>query len=273
MAKKLSKNDLNLIDQVKKQGNIPEHIAIIMDGNGRWAAGKNLPRAAGHKKGVETVRSMVQACTNLGVKYLTLYTFSTENWKRPQQEISMLMRLMVRSLKKETKELNQNNVRITTIGDTKSLPKIVQKELEFAKETTKGNNKLVLNLALSYSGRWEIIEAAKQIANDYANGVIKLDEINEDLISNKLTTAELPDPDLMIRSGGEHRISNFLIWQIAYSELYVSNVLWPNFTCGNLIEAIEDYQKRERRFGLISEQISDTKKKAEKAVKLTDQLA
>jgi len=273
LGKKLSGKDLELSKNVKITGNIPEHIAIIMDGNGRWAENKNLPRAAGHKKGVETVRIMVQSCISLGVKYLTLYTFSTENWKRPQREISMLMRLMVKSLRKETNELNANNVKITSIGDTQSLPKVVQKELTQAKEITKNNDQLVLNLALSYSGRWEIIEATKKIANDYAKGIIQLEQINEDLVSRCLTTAEMPDPDLLIRSGGERRISNFLIWQIAYSELYVSNVLWPDFKCENLIEAIEDYQKRERRFGLISEQISETDKKSEKAIKLSDQLA
>ncbi|PID61244.1 MAG: di-trans,poly-cis-decaprenylcistransferase [Ignavibacteriae bacterium] len=270
MPKVLSENDLVLINEIKSAGNIPEHIAIIMDGNGRWAELKNKPRAAGHKKGVETVRVMVQACINLGVKYLTLYTFSTENWKRPQKEISILMRLMVKSLRNETNELNENNVRITSIGNTESLPKIVQKELKQAKQVTKNNNKLVLNLAVSYSGRWEIIEAAKKIALQYSNKEISVDDINEELISKNLTTKEMPDPDLMIRSGGEKRISNFLIWQIAYAELYVSETLWPDFNCKNLIEAIEDYQKRERRFGLISKQISKSRKNNEN---LSDQLA
>lgn len=270
MSKKLSAKDLAHIEVVKAAGNIPKHIAIIMDGNGRWAKNKKLPRAAGHKRGVETVREMVQSCISLGVKYLTLYTFSTENWKRPQKEISMLMRLMVKSLQNETNELNQNNVQITTIGDTNSLPKIVQKELEQAKKITENNDKLVLNLALSYSGRWEIIEAVKKIAHDHASGLIKLEEINDQLVSNCLTTAGIPDPDLMIRSGGEHRISNFLIWQIAYSELFVNNVLWPDFKCEHLIEAIEDYQKRERRFGLISTQISGIYNKTEKEVNLSD---
>ncbi|MBK7104024.1 MAG: isoprenyl transferase [Ignavibacteriae bacterium] len=261
MSKSLSSKDLELIETVKKNGNIPKHIAIIMDGNGRWAENKRLPRAAGHKKGVETVRTMVQSCINLGVKYLTLYTFSTENWNRPQQEISTLMRLMVRSLKNETNELNKNNVKIIAIGDSKSLPNIVQNELAQAKLKTEKNDALVLNLALSYSGRWEIVEATKRIAKNFAEGKVGFEDINEELISQNLTTAGIPDPDLMIRSGGEHRISNFLIWQIAYSELYVSKVLWPDFTCKNLIEAIEDYQNRERRFGLISKQVSDTRKK------------
>ncbi|MCB0746322.1 MAG: isoprenyl transferase [Ignavibacteriae bacterium] len=271
MAKTLSSKDLAQIEEVKKNGNIPEHIAIIMDGNGRWAKQKSLPRAAGHKRGVETVRTMVQACTNLGVKYLTLYTFSTENWNRPQKEITVLMRLMVRSLKNETNELNANKVKITTIGDSKSLPKIVQQELEHAKFKTKNNDKLVLNLALSYSGRWELIEAVKKIAKSCVEGKTKIEDIDEKVIGQNLTTAEMPDPDLMIRSGGEHRISNFLIWQIAYSELYVSNVLWPDFNCNNLIEAIEDYQHRERRFGLISEQVSDTRKKIQTGKKHTKQ--
>ncbi len=266
LSKKLSAKDLALIENVKASGNIPEHIAIIMDGNGRWAKNKNLPRAAGHKRGVETVREMVQSCINLGVKYLTLYTFSTENWKRPQKEISMLMRLMVKSLQNETNELNLNNVKITSIGNTESLPKIVQNELEQAKKITENNTQLVLNLAISYSGRWEVIEAIKKIAHDHANGLINLSDIDEQLVSSNLTTAGMPDPDLMIRSGGEHRISNFLIWQIVYSELYVNNILWPDFKCKHLIEAIEDYQKRERRFGLISDQISETHAKTEKAV-------
>ncbi|MBK8945565.1 MAG: isoprenyl transferase [Ignavibacteriae bacterium] len=261
MSKTLSSKDLALIEAVKVKGNIPKHIAIIMDGNGRWAESKRLPRAAGHKRGVETVRTMVQSCINLGVQYLTLYTFSTENWNRPQQEISTLMRLMVRSLKNETNELNKNNVKIVAIGNSESLPKIVQNELEQAKQKTKNNDALVLNLALSYSGRWEIIEAVKKIAQYFADGKVKVEDINEVFFSKNLTTAGIPDPDLMIRSGGEHRISNFLIWQIAYSELYVSKVLWPDFTCKNLIEAIEDYQNRERRFGLISKQVSDTRKK------------
>lgn len=260
MSKQLSKKELELIAQVKESGNIPEHVAIIMDGNGRWAKSKSLPRAAGHKRGVETVRTMVQSCLNLGIKYLTLYTFSTENWKRPQKEISTLMRLMVRSLKNETNELNQNNVRITTIGDENSLPDIVQNELDLAKEKTKNNTGLILNLALSYSGRWEILNAVKKIASEVSSNELEIEDIDENLFSSYLTTSELPDPDLMIRSGGEHRISNFLIWQIAYSELFVTNVLWPDFNAQNLIEAIEDYQHRERRFGLISEQVAKTRK-------------
>jgi undecaprenyl diphosphate synthase len=272
VAKVLSEKDIAQIEIVKKSGSIPDHIAIIMDGNGRWAKNRSLPRAAGHKQGVETVRVMVQAAINLGIKYLTLYTFSTENWKRPQKEISMLMRLMVKSLQNETNELNENNVKITTIGNINSLPTVVRKELEQAKTITENNDKLTLNLALSYSGRWELVEATKRIAEDYGKKKIGLNDISEELISNYLTTADIPDPDLMIRSGGEHRVSNFLIWQIAYSELFVSNVLWPDFKCKHLIEAIEDYQKRERRFGLISEQVSNIHNKTENAVNLSNQI-
>lgn len=268
MSKKLSENDLALIKEIKGNGNIPNHIAIIMDGNGRWAKSKNLPRAAGHKRGVETVRTIVQSCINLGVKFLTLYTFSTENWNRPQKEVSTLMRLMVRSLQNETNELNLNNVKITSIGNIKSLPKIVQNELFQAIEKTKNNSKLTLNLAVSYSGRWEIVEAVKKIALECKKHNLDIDNINEDLISKHLTTVNIPDPDLLIRSGGEQRISNFLIWQIAYSEIFISDVLWPDFKCINLIEAIRDYQHRERRFGLISEQISKSTETYNAAEKL-----
>lgn len=257
MAKKLSSKDIESLDRLILNGNIPTHIAIIMDGNGRWALKNGLPRAAGHRKGVETVRIMVESCIKLSIKYLTLYTFSTENWKRPKKEITTLMRLMVRSLQNETNELHANGVRINTIGDKNLLPQIVQNELDQAVEKTKNNTKLVLNLAVSYSGRWEITHAVKKIAQLYKDEKITLSDIDETLISKSLDTADMPDPDLMIRSGGEYRISNFLIWQLAYSELYVSNVLWPQFKCKHLVEAIENYQSRERRFGLISEQLSN----------------
>jgi len=252
--------ETNLLQKLKKNGNIPQHIAIIMDGNGRWAKKRGLPRVAGHKQGVETVREMVKACVEIGVKYLTLYTFSTENWKRPKDEVSTLMRLIVKSLKNETNELNANGVKLTTIGNINSMPEIVQKELNEAFERTAHNNKLVLNLALSYSGRWEILEAVKQIAEKYKNNKINLEEINESLFASHLTTKDLPEPDLMIRSGGEFRVSNFLLWQIAYAEIYITDILWPEFKKLNLYEAIEDYQKRERRFGLVSEQLSKNSK-------------
>ncbi|MBN2571741.1 MAG: isoprenyl transferase [Ignavibacteriales bacterium] len=256
----MNKQQLNEIEKLKRKGNIPKHIAIIMDGNGRWATKKGLPRVVGHKKGVETVRKIVESCANLGVRYLTLYTFSTENWNRPHYEVSVLMRLIVKSLQTETNELHANNIKLTFIGDTSSLPRIVQKELNEAVEKTKYNDKMVLNLALSYSGRWELIEAIKNISAQYKNNIIELKDINEILVSNNLTTKGIPDPDLLIRSGGEFRISNFLLWQIAYSEIYITDVLWPAFNISNLIDALKDFQSRERRFGRVSQQINRKKK-------------
>jgi undecaprenyl diphosphate synthase len=256
LAQRISAADKKLIDEVKSIGNIPRHIAIIMDGNGRWAKKRSLPRVAGHRKGVEVVRDIVEACANLGVKFLTLYTFSTENWNRPKDEVSTLMRLIVKSLKNETDELNANNIRLTTIGDTNSLPDIVRNELFAAFDKTAANTKMTLNLALSYSGRWELVEAVKDITNQVVSGKLKNEDISEEIISQHLSTSQMPDPDLLIRSGGEFRISNFLLWQIAYSEIFISDVLWPDFKTKHLIEAIKDYQKRERRFGLVSEQLS-----------------
>jgi len=256
LARRLSKSDEKLILEVKRKGNIPRHIAIIMDGNGRWAKKRGLPRVAGHQKGVDSVREAVETCVGLGVKILTLYTFSTENWKRPNDEVSTLMRLIVKSLQNETDELHSNNIRLTSIGDKNSLPAIVQKELNAAFEKTAANTQMILNLALSYSGRWELTEAVKNITMQIEHGKLKSQDINEALISSFLTTSDLPDPDLLIRSGGEFRISNFLLWQIAYSEIFVSNVLWPDFRCKHLLEAVKDFQKRERRFGLVSEQLS-----------------
>ncbi|MCX6168731.1 MAG: isoprenyl transferase [Ignavibacteriales bacterium] len=256
MATKLSATDKKLVEDVKAKGNIPQHIALIMDGNGRWANKRSLPRVAGHQRGVESVRQVVEACVGLGVKILTLYTFSTENWKRPQDEVSTLMRLIVRSLQNETDELNSNGIRLTTIGDTTSLPNIVQDELKAALDKTSHNDRMILNLALSYSGRWELVEAVKDISKQVIAGKLKPEEITEDTISGNLSTRGLPEPDLLIRSGGEFRISNFLLWQIAYSEIFISDVLWPDFRCKHLVEAIKNFQKRERRFGLVSEQLS-----------------
>jgi undecaprenyl diphosphate synthase len=254
---KLTETERKSIEEVKANGNIPKHIAIIMDGNGRWAKKRSLPRVAGHQRGIESVRVVVETCVSLGVKTLTLYTFSTENWKRPKDEVSTLMRLIVKSLQIETDELNQNDIRLTTIGDIKSLPDTVQQELKSAIDKTSHNSKMTLNLALSYSGRWELVEAVKNITAQAAAGCLKPEDITEELISKHLTTADLDDPDLMIRSSGEFRVSNFLLWQIAYSEIFVSDVLWPEFRCKHLLEAVKNYQKRERRFGLVSEQLSD----------------
>jgi len=255
LGKSQSVSDAKLQEELKNTGAIPVHIAIIMDGNGRWARKRGLPRVAGHKRGVDTVREITEACAELGVKYLTLYTFSTENWNRPKDEVSTLMRLLLRSIKERCNELMENNIRLTTIGNVGSLPIGVQKELFDAMERTKDNKKMTLNLALSYSGRWEILEAIKSIVNEAAESKLNLDDINEKYFSEHLTTKNFPDPDLLIRTSGEFRVSNFLLWQIAYTEFYVTNVFWPEFKRKHLYEAIRSYQQRERRFGKVSEQL------------------
>lgn len=255
MSKKNKASDELAQNELKKSGVIPSHIAIIMDGNGRWAKKKGLPRVAGHKRGVDTVREIVEACAQIGVKYLTLYTFSTENWKRPKDEVSTLMRLLLKSLKDRVKELNKNDIRLTTIGEITKLPLEVQKQLLSDIERTKNNKKMVLNLALSYSGRWELLEAMKSIARQVSDGNLTPDEINELTISNNLTTNQMPDPELLIRTSGEFRVSNFLLWQIAYTEFVITDVFWPDFKREHLYDAIRQFQKRERRFGKVSEQI------------------
>ncbi|MEF9951237.1 MAG: isoprenyl transferase [Clostridium sp.] len=231
--------------------NIPKHIAIIMDGNGRWAKKKGLPRSMGHKAGVETIREIVKTSSNIGVKYLTLYAFSTENWKRPPEEVNALMKLLVEYLKKEAKELNENNVIINFIGDITALPKICQDELINAKNITKENTGLCLNLALNYGSRHEIVSAVNSILDDYKTGKLSSDKITEEEISNRLYTKNMVDPDIIIRPSGEFRLSNFLLWQSAYSEFWFSNINWPDFTSSNLYHAIYDYQQRDRRFGGI----------------------
>ncbi|MCA1073134.1 isoprenyl transferase [Clostridium bowmanii] len=230
---------------------IPEHIAIIMDGNGRWAKERNLPRALGHRAGVEAIRKVVKECNNLGVKYLTLYAFSTENWNRPMQEVESLMKLLVEYLKNEFEELNNNDVVINSIGNISKLPRLCRVELDKAYEKTKNNKGLVLNLALNYGGRSEIVDAVKKISLDLKNKKISEDEITEDLFSKYLYTGEMPDPDLIIRPSGELRLSNFLLWQSAYSELWFSDINWPDFHEEELKSAIADYQKRDRRFGKV----------------------
>jgi undecaprenyl diphosphate synthase len=247
--------DRKIQEELKRSGEIPTHIAIIMDGNGRWAKRRGLPRVAGHREGVKSVRDVVEACAQLGVKYLTLFAFSTENWRRPKEEIDTLMKLLIKTLRSETEKLHKNDIKLMAIGDIDSLPKEVRKELKEAMEKTKNNKRMVLNLALSYSGRWEIIEAVKEIARDVKKGKVKIEEIDDKLFSNYLKTAGIPDPDLLIRTSGELRISNFLLWQIAYTELYITDCLWPDFRRKHLYEAIRDYQRRERRFGMTSEQI------------------
>lgn len=238
-----------------QQDRIPRHIAIIMDGNGRWAKRQGLARMFGHKQGVETVHRITEASARLGIEYLTLYAFSTENWNRPKEEVDALMALLVDTIVKETPVLMRNNVRLQTIGDLSRLPeKTHDKFLECIQQTSQ-NTGLTLIIAISYSARWEMIQAAKHIAQAVQNGQLLPEDINEEVLSNHLTTAQVPDPDLLIRTSGELRISNFLLWQLAYSELYFTSCLWPEFTEEELYKAIVDYQGRERRFGKTSEQI------------------
>ena len=234
---------------------LPRHIAIIMDGNGRWAKERGQDRVYGHHEGVLSVRAVVDASAEIGIEYLTLYAFSTENWNRPKEEVAALMELLVNTIRKEAEDLKKNGVRLHVIGDFESLPAICQAELHEAMDMTEGNTRLQLILALSYSARWEIVAAAKRIAADVATGKLDGEHVDEDLFSTYLTTAPFPNPELMIRTSGEHRISNFLLYQLAYAELYFTPVHWPAFRKPHLLEAIYNYQQRERRFGLISEQL------------------
>jgi undecaprenyl diphosphate synthase len=234
---------------------IPQHIAIIMDGNGRWAIQHGLDRVGGHHKGVDSVRNIAEAAAEIGVKYLTLYTFSTENWNRPKEEVEALMSLFVDTIVKELDTLNKNNIRLNAIGDLDSLPDENHVKLIETMEQTSKNNRMTLTLALSYSSRWEIINAVKQICKDIESGELKSTSISENVFERYLTTDGIPDPELLIRTSGELRISNYLLWQIAYSELYFTNVLWPDFNDEELYKAIVEYQDRERRFGMTSEQL------------------
>ena len=234
-----------------EQGSIPKHIAIIMDGNGRWAKEKNLPRISGHRQGINSVREITRVCGEIGVKYLTLYTFSTENWNRPQNEVNALMRLLLNTINIEVRELNKNNVCFKTIGDIDQLPMITKKGIQDGEELTKNNTGLNLCLALSYGSRQEIINGVRRISEKVKNGIMKIEQINEESFSKELYTSEFPDPDLLIRTSGENRISNFLLWQIAYSEIYLTETYWPDFGEGELIKSLLDYQSRERRFGKV----------------------
>ena len=235
---------------------LPRHIAIIMDGNGRWAKEKGKLRIFGHHSGVLSVRDVVEGACELDLKYLTLYTFSSENWNRPKLEVMAIMELMVNTIHKEIENFMKKNVKLNAIGDLDMLPEKCLKELTNAIETTSANTGLVLTLALSYSSRREIVRAAKSIAIKVQSGEIKVDDINEELFESNLYTSDMPDPELLIRTSGEHRISNYLLWQIAYAELYFTTKLWPDFRKEDLYEAIMDYQKRERRFGMTSEQVN-----------------
>lgn len=235
---------------------LPKHISIIMDGNGRWAKQKGLLRALGHEEGTQAVRDVVEGSAELGIKHLTLYAFSTENWNRPKMEVDTLMRLLVSSLKKEIKTLTKNDIRLNAIGNLENLPKKAQKELNEVIEKTRNNTRMVLTLALSYGSREELIQVVRELSLKVKNDEISPDAIDESIINQHLYTRNLPDVDLLIRTSGEQRISNFLLWQIAYAELYFTNILWPDFRRENLYEAIYNYQTRERRFGKTSEQIS-----------------
>lgn len=236
---------------------IPKHIAIIMDGNGRWAKSKGLPRFAGHKEGVSAVRRITEKCGQIGVKHLTLFTFSSENWNRPQTEVSALMTLLTGTLRKEIKKLNKNNVRFTTIGNVSDLPEKAQKEIRESIEFTKNNSGLNLVLALNYSGKQEIMNATKLIAKDIENGTLSINDIDENIFNSKLYTHNIPEPDLLIRTGGDYRISNFMLWQLAYSEFYITPIFWPEFNEEELMIAIHEYNSRERRFGKTSEQVNN----------------
>lgn len=236
--------------------NVPQHIAVIMDGNGRWAKKKGAMRIFGHRNAVKAVREVTEGCGEIGVKYLTLYAFSTENWSRPKDEVEGLMELLVNTLKEEIKSLMENRVKLITIGETSHLPGDCQKNLAWAMEETKNNTGLTVILALSYSGRWELKEAVKTIAQEVKNGSLDPESITEESIGKHLQTAGIPDPELLIRTSGEMRVSNFLLWQIAYTELYITPTLWPDFRKEHLYEAIWSYQQRERRFGKTSEQLN-----------------
>jgi undecaprenyl diphosphate synthase len=243
------------LEETINKDNLPKHLAIIMDGNGRWAKQKGFLRAFGHENGTKSVRTVVETSAKLGIDHLTLYAFSTENWNRPKLEVDLLMELLINSLKNELKTLQENNIRLNSIGNLDLLPKSAQKKLQEVIEITKSNSRMVLTLALSYGSREELINAVKNISNKVKNNIISIDNIDESIINQHLYTRDLPDVDLLIRTSGEHRISNFLLWQIAYSELYFTDVLWPDFKENDLYEAIISYQKRERRFGKTSEQI------------------
>ncbi|ABR48836.1 undecaprenyl diphosphate synthase [Alkaliphilus metalliredigens QYMF] len=248
MKKELFSNAL--YEQVKSN-DIPKHIAIIMDGNGRWAKKRKMPRAFGHRAGVEALRDVIRTASNVGVEYLTLYAFSTENWNRPPEEVSLLMKLLIEYLRKEVRELHENHVKITTIGDIESLPSEVRIEIGKAVKMTNENKGLSVNIALNYGSRDEMTRAVKSIASQLLANEISLEQISYDMIEKHLDTSNIPDPDLLIRTSGEHRLSNFLLWQLAYSEFYFTETYWPDFKGENLLQAINDFQNRERRFGGI----------------------
>ncbi|NOZ60629.1 MAG: isoprenyl transferase [Calditrichaeota bacterium] len=255
-----SEKKISIEEQLKQRildkGKIPTHVAVIMDGNGRWAKKRGFSRLRGHEEGISSVRAVVEGCGEIGVKVLTLYTFSRENWRRPRSEVAGLWRLLIQTVRREVPELKKNNVQLRMIGIMEDLPMSVRKGLKYAMNELKNNDGLIVNLALNYGSRTEIIHAVQKIARKIANGEIKPEQIDDRLISQNLYTSDLPDPDFLIRTSGEKRISNFLLWQIAYAELYITDVLWPDFRKKEFYDAIISYQQRERRYGMVSEQLS-----------------
>ena len=245
----------DLREKVRELGDVPKHIAIIMDGNGRWAKMNSLPRAAGHKEGINSVREIVRVCGEIDVSFLTLYTFSSENWNRPETEVSAIMKLLFSTIRKEIDNLDKNNVRLTTIGNLNDLPKETRKNIKNGISQTQDNTGLNLILALSYGSRQELIRAIRRIGNRIESSQIKSDDITDDVLESELYSAGVPDPDLVIRTGGEYRLSNFLLWQAAYSELLITEKHWPEFRENELLNGIIDYQNRQRRFGQIDEQV------------------
>ena len=246
----------SLREQISEEEILPNHIAIIMDGNGRWAKARNLPRVSGHTEGINSVREIVRICGEIGISYLTLYTFSSENWARPKIEVSAIMKLLLGTIRKEINNLHQNNVRLSSIGNLQDLPSESRRGIVEGMEKTKNNTGLNLILALSYGSRQELLRAVKRIAVKIESGKLESKYISEDILSQELYTSNIPDPDLLIRTGGENRISNFLLWQLAYTELFMTNMFWPDFREKALLEAIVDYQNRQRRFGQTGEQVS-----------------
>lgn len=255
IAKECSPTEQELLEKID-HNNLPRHVAIIMDGNGRWAQKRFLPRIAGHRVGLRSVHEVVEAASDIGIEVLTLYAFSTENWRRPRKEINALMGLLVKFLRKELKEMHEKNVQFRTIGRISALPELVCRELDHAVKTTKTNSGIIVNVALNYSGRTEMVDAVRGIIKDVDDDKISAEDINEQLISRYLYTSQVPDPDLLIRTSGELRISNFLLWQLAYAEIVVTDTFWPDFRRPEFFQAIIEYQKRERRFGAVGKNIN-----------------
>ena len=246
-----SDGDVALQRELVERGAIPRHVAIIMDGNGRWARERGHGRVIGHHEGVESVRDITEACAQLGIQYLTLYTFSTENWNRPESEVDALMELLVHTIRQETKTLTKNDIRLNAIGDLSKLPAAARRELSDAIDCTSGNKRMTLIMAISYSGRLEIVHAARELARRVQRGELEPDEIDENIFASHLMLCGIPDPDLLVRTGGEYRISNFLLWELAYTEMYITDCFWPAFRREQLYEAVRDFQNRERRFGRV----------------------